>query len=354
MRAALDALDFVVVIDVAMTETAQLADYVLPASSQFEKWEATFFNFEFPHNYFHLRRPFVDPLAGTLPEPESHARLVEALGALDDVDLEPLARAAERGRAEVGPAFLTFMAEHPELGGLTSVILYRTLGPTLPDGAATAALLWGMVNIATTRIEPSIRRAGFEGEGLELAEALFEAIHTSPSGVVFSTDEPEDNWARVRTPGGLIDLRNDLMVEATVALATTAPPGSDPEDPHVLSAGARRAITANTIFRSPNWRKRDRDGALRMSQADADDLGLTDGSRARITTPRGSAEVHVEISPMMRRGHISLPNGLGVTETPDDARVGVAPNELTSSDHRDPIVGTPYHKHVPARLEPVT
>ncbi len=55
----------------------------------------------------------------------------------------------------------------------------------------------------------------------------------------------------------------------------------------------------------------------------------------------------------MRRGHISLPNGLGLTRTPDEAPVGVAPNELTSSDHRDPIAGTPYHKHVPARLEPV-
>ena len=31
-----------------MTETALLADHVLPASSQFEKFEATFFNFEFP------------------------------------------------------------------------------------------------------------------------------------------------------------------------------------------------------------------------------------------------------------------------------------------------------------------
>jgi anaerobic selenocysteine-containing dehydrogenase len=90
-----------------------------------------------------------------------------------------------------------------------------------------------------------------------------------------------------------------------------------------------------------------------VSQADADGLGLADGDRARITTRRGSADVVVEISPMMRRGHISLPNGLGVTETPDAARVGVAPNELTSSDHRDPIAGTPYHKHVPARLEPI-
>ena len=36
-----------------------------------------------------------------------------------------------------------------------------------------------------------------------------------------------------------------------------------------------------------------------------------------------------------------------------DGVVGVAPNELTASDHRDPIAGTPYHKHVPARFEPL-
>jgi anaerobic selenocysteine-containing dehydrogenase len=63
--------------------------------------------------------------------------------------------------------------------------------------------------------------------------------------------------------------------------------------------------------------------------------------------------VTVEVSPMMRPGHVALPNGLGVTETPDGEPVGVAPNELTSSDHRDPIAGTPHHKHVPARLEPI-
>ena len=59
MREALAALDLVVVIDVAMTETARLAHYVLPAPSQYEKWEATFFNFEFPANVFHLRRPLL-------------------------------------------------------------------------------------------------------------------------------------------------------------------------------------------------------------------------------------------------------------------------------------------------------
>ena len=41
-REAMAALEFSVVIDVTMTETARLADYVLPAATQFEKPEAVF------------------------------------------------------------------------------------------------------------------------------------------------------------------------------------------------------------------------------------------------------------------------------------------------------------------------
>jgi anaerobic selenocysteine-containing dehydrogenase len=353
MRQALEALDFVVVIDVAMTETAQLADYVLPASSQFEKWEATFFNFEFPDNYFHLRRPVLDPLPGTLPEPEIHARLVEALGALDGVDLRPLADAAKDGRAVFGPRFLEFMAAHPELGPLSSVILYRTLGPTLPDGAASAALLWGAAHQCAQQYRPSLERAGLEGEGTDLGEALFDAILTNPSGVTFSVDDHADSWPRVRTPGGLLSLSIDVLLPELASLAREKPPGADPDFPLVLTAGERRSFTANTIIRDPAWRKRDPNGALRVSDTDAAALGLSDGDTAVLTTHRGRAHVIIETSPMMRPGHVALPNGLGVTHAPGADVVGVAPNELTSSDHRDPIAGTPYHKHVPARLEAI-
>ena len=40
-KRAFEKLDLLVVVNLAMTETARLADYVLPAASQFEKWEAT-------------------------------------------------------------------------------------------------------------------------------------------------------------------------------------------------------------------------------------------------------------------------------------------------------------------------
>ena len=53
---------------------------------------------------------------------------------------------------------------------------------------------------------------------------------------------------------------------------------------------------------------------------------------------------------MMQPGHISLPNGYGLSHPGEDA-VGVAPNELTGIDRRDPVAGTPWHKNVPARVE---
>src|SRR6185295_8730202 len=118
--------------------------------------------------------------------------------------------------------------------------------------------------------------------------------------------------------------------------------------------GERRSYTANDIFRDPAWRKRDADGALRVSPQDAEELGLADGGRARITTARGSAVATVEVSEAMQAGHASLPNGFGLDHTGEDGTTsvpGVAPNELTSSDWRDAYAGTPWHKHVPARLE---
>ncbi len=127
-RAAFESLELMVVIDVAMTETARLAHYVLPAASQFEKPEATFFNLEFPHNDFHLRHRLMEPLEGTLPEPEIWARLVRALGVVDDADLEPLRRAAGESREAFTQAFLQAVSTTPMLGQGAAVRVVRDAG----------------------------------------------------------------------------------------------------------------------------------------------------------------------------------------------------------------------------------
>lgn len=350
-REAFQALELMVVIDVAMTETARLAHYVLPAASQFEKPEATFFNLEFPHNTFHLRRPLMEPLPGTLAEPEIWARLVRALGVLDDADLRPLHEAAKNGRQAYTEAFLGAVA-NPTVAQLLPYVLYETLGPTLPEGLRGAAALWGLAQKTAMSYPDAVRRAG-HADG----NALFDAILDTPSGVTFTVHNYEDDFTLISHPDHKIALEIPSMLDELKTLSRIPPQLTTPEFPIVLSVGERRAYTANDIFRDPTWRKRDAEGALRISVEDAQTLGLVAGGRARISTAAGSAEATIEITETMMAGHAALPNGFGLDYVDDEGRTvtpGVAPNVLTSTEWRDPYAGTPWHKHVPARIEALT
>src|ERR1700742_5055538 len=348
-REAFQSLELMVVIDVAMTETARLAHYVLPAASQYEKTEATFFNFEFPHNGFQLRRPLLEPLPGTLPEPEIWARLVRALGVVGDADLRPLREAAQQGRETYAEAFLTAVRGNPTMARLLPYVLYGTLGPPLPEGLSGAAALWGLAQKTAMTYPDAVRRAG-HADG----NALFDAILDSPSGITFTVHNYEDDFALISHADHRIALETPEMLDDLWALAAAPPQLTTPEFPIVLSVGERRAYTANDIFRDPSWRKRDADGALRVSVEDAQALGLVDGARARVSTAAGSAEATVEINETMLPGHASLPNGFGLDYIDGDGQTlvpGVAPNMLTSTGWRDAYAGTQWHKHVPARIE---
>jgi anaerobic selenocysteine-containing dehydrogenase len=353
MREALAALDLVVVIDVAFTETARLADYVLPVASQFEKAEAVFFNFEFPNNYFYLRRALMPPLPGLFSEAELHARLAEALGALPKDAVGALREAWLEGRVAFRTKFFELISTDARLVAIAPVLVYRAIGDLLPEGLAEGAGVWAICQLTAPRIAPSLARAGFTGSPPEAADALFDAMLASKTAITFSVDEWEESFARVTTPNRRIQLAIPELFDELDGLASEAEQVNT-DFPLVLSAGERRSFTANTIIRNPEWRKKDRAGALRMHPDDAKRAGVEDGGRARLSTRRGSAEVSVEISDRMQPGHISLPNGLGL-DFPDarGGRVaaGVSPNELTRSEDRDWLAGTPWHKHTPARVE---
>ncbi len=351
MREALAALDTVVVIDVAMSESAQCADYVLPSASQFEKGEATFFNFEFPKNYFQLRPRLYPPPEGLLPEAEIHARLAEALGVVGEEDYAPLREAATKGFDSYAQEFMARVLGDPRLSGLAAIVLYRTYGPTLPEGTEEGAVLLGLAFQFAMENAASLARAGFDGPPGEAAGKMFDAIVKTPSGIVFSVDEWGDVLSRIKTDDGKLHLDlEDMLLELK---KLEAGPDAAPDGfPLVLSAGERRSFTANTIIRNPEWRRRGADGALRMSPGDAGALGVSTGDRVRLVTKRDNAVVAVEVSDTMQAGHVSLPNGLGVTYPENGGDLGgIAPNELTATEDRDPFVGTPWHKSVPARVE---
>jgi anaerobic selenocysteine-containing dehydrogenase len=355
-RRAFEKLELLVVVDVALTETARLAHYVLPATSQFEKWEATFFNLDFPANYFHLRRPLLAKSADTLPEPEIHRRIGVAMGEIPErfPFLSAVAKIDRRWpKLRLFPMALAAIFKlRPKLAKHFAIVLHETIGATLPDDARAAGVLWATCHLFVKRYgKACVEAAGIKDEGAGHAEALFNKILNSRSGTLISVHDYPDTWKFVKHADRRIHLTIDEMLEEVTQLK---PLPRDERFPFILQAGERRSYNANTIYRDGNWRKQDADGALKIHSADARELGLADGDRAWCENDRGSLCVRVQVTDEIRTGVVSLPHGYGMyRDSNSDDRAGPAINFLTRTDHCDDLSKVPFHKFVPVRVRPV-
>lgn len=351
---ALKALELLVVVDVAMTETAVLADYVLPAASQYEKWEFTYFTFSFPTNYFHLRPPLFEALEGTRVEPEIYADLARRMGLLPDESvLTELRDLARTDRAAFAQAFQTILRGNAVFGSIAPLILYLTIGKSLENGAASAAILWPACHRIAARNGKAVQRAiNSEEEGSALGEALFETILNSPSGTPFTENDFDDVWDLLAYPDHKIRLHVPEMIEWLNSLD----PAKDTQDedyPFVVSLGQRRQFNSNQIIRTPTWRGKDVDGNLRIHPEDLEKINAVDGGWITVETRTGTLTARAEADDSLRTGYATLPHGYGMTyPLQNGERISVGPriNMLSASEDCDPIGATPYHKNVAARL----
>ncbi|KYQ82628.1 dehydrogenase [Acinetobacter sp. NRRL B-65365] len=353
---AFQSLELLVVVDVAMTETARLAHYVLPAHTQFEKWEFTGFNLEFPKNGFHLRHPLFKAQGNTLPEAEIYTRLLEAMQVIPR-QFPLLSKIAEKDRAKT--AYLAYFAalgasfvKNKKLIPYAASIVYRTLGKTLPDDAASTALLLPLCMQYAAQHFKAVKRAGYEGNRFNLGVTLFQAILKKRSGVVLSAHDYADVWELIAYKDKKIRLAIPEMFIELAELkhqkfAATA------DYPFILLAGERRSYNANQIYRDPAWRKVDAEGRLRMNPDDALALGVETGQMLQCISEHGRIQVTVELDEGMRKGVVSLPHGYGLSYAGAEP-VGPQLNRLTSTGHCDPLSKTPYHKYVPVRLQHLT
>ena len=352
-EAALSSLELLVVIDVAMTETARLAHYVLPACNQFERWENTLFTFEYPHNVFQLRAPLFDPLPGTLQEPEIYLRLVHAMGVMPPAErLDELRSLAATDRAAFSAAFGDLLAEDRNNRHLAPAILFETLGQTLPAGSASTAAWWPAAHHCAKINRDAVIGAGFVGEGAALGEALFEAVVSRPSGVVFTDEKHEDIWRLIQHEDGKVHLAIPEMFEWMARLdGSDAIP--DPDYPIMLIGGQRRHYNANQAIRDPRWRKNDPAGALHLHPEDLAAVGGTRGGWMAVVSPAGRLVVRVDEDVRLRLGQASLPHGYGQIYDTPNGKVTIGPrlNVLTLQEDCDPISRTPHHKNVAIRLE---
>ncbi len=355
LEKAFNSLELLVVVDVAMTETARLAHYVLPAASQFEKWEFTGFNLEFPRNGFHLRHPLLPQYANTLAEPEIYTRLLENMGAIPKRIplLANIARLEPKATKHIAymTAFAAYLARNKRYQPFAASILYRTLETILENGAAVAALLLPLSMQFAYEHTQAVQRAGFKGNRLSLGAELFAAILRERSGVIFSEHQYQDVWSLVKTKDKKIHLVIPEMLQELRLLAQQQP-ATTSEYPFVLAAGERRSYNANQIYRDPAWRKVDPHGAMRMHPQDAQRLNLVEGDKALCASKHGQISVVIEFDEGMRLGTVSLPHGYGIRYNNGQV-LGPELNLLTASSDCDPLSRTPYHKYLPVRIKRV-
>ena len=345
---AFKELDLLVVVDVALSETAALADYILPGRTAYESHDSTFWSFNYPETFFQLRQPVVKPAAETRENGWIMTALAEKMGLLPEIPAS-LHQAAQGDRRRFSRELGRYVKATPGAGLKLPFILAQTLGPVL--GSSHLAFLWGLIWSAPGRFKEAMARVGFP-EGEDQAEQAYGAIMDHPEGIWLGRLDPEKNLDFVATEDGRIQLHAPELAAWLTSVTPEAEAEAlalDQEFPLILMAGWHYDYNANTLMRDPIWNQGRRVGCLAVHPRDAAGLGLADGEPARLTTPAGVAVVEVQTSGLTRPGMVLLPHGFGLDF--EGESVGVNVNLLTQASHRDRIAATPCHRRVPCRLE---
>lgn len=344
---AFKRLDLLVTVEMALTETAVLSHYVLPARSGYESWDSTFFSLTFPGIFFQMRRPIIEPEGEPLEAGEIHLRLADRLGLIPPIP-DSLYKAAEEGRAAYGPALLDYLQKEPAAMKVIPFIIGKTLGKAL--GSVHLATLWGLLQTVPNSFRENAARAGFSS-GIGLGEELFQKIVDHPEGLWIAQVDPEKNLEDLRTEDGRINLFIPELLDTVKSLEADREEIAlrpDPAFPLILMAGRHISVNANTLMRDPAWNAGKRTCTVTVHPADAQALQLTDGQQVRVTTEAGSVEIELEISQSARKGQVVIPHGFGLVY--NGQAHGVNVNRLTKNTNRDHL-GTPMHRYVPCRLE---
>jgi anaerobic selenocysteine-containing dehydrogenase len=266
---------FTVVLEHFLTDTADWADIVLPATTQLEHWDL---HLAYGHHYASLNRPSISPVGEALPNSEIFRRIAARMGMDDpmlrDDDLTMIRQALE--------------TQSPKVQGVT-------LDALLEKG-------WMRLNLPTPY--------------LPFADGGF----TTPSGRCEFVSQR------------LAEMGFD-------ALPTYIPPYESPErDPELVARYPLTLISSpahtflNTTFANlTSLRRQAREPEVLLHPADAERRGIAAGDRVTVRNDRGAFAAKARVEPTIREGVAWAPSIWWGKLTGDDANA----NQTTSQRETD-------------------
>jgi anaerobic selenocysteine-containing dehydrogenase len=278
---AFRALDFRVVVDQFLTDTAREADIVLPAKTMFEQTDVIT---AYWHPYIQIKDKLIEPPGEVRPESEIYWDLAKRLGM-------PTNEVESRMPAPSDEAVEAWLERR--LGAFPELSLERLReGPVIAPGCQEVA--WA------------------------------DQVFPTPSGrVELVSEEAERRWGADPLPK---------------YRAPDETPGVGDESSYPLNI-----LTPNTKNRIhsqfgnlPTIRELDPVIQVEMSPVDAEVRGIFDGDRVRVFNDRGSIELDVRLDYSLRPGCVSIHNGWWISE-------GGGVNLLSAARETDMGHGAAFH-----------
>lgn len=351
---AFGRLDLLVVTEIAMSETAALAHYVLPCRSTHESWSPadTIIPSKTKEGFLEvvsrMCRPMVEVEGEQKEAGEIYTLLADAMGLIPALP-DALYQAAGSGSLKTySDALIGYVTEHPENLKWVHFIAAKTLGNAI-GSAHLASYFTGLLQRSPAKQEEAAK-VGFDA-GPDQGLALYQAIIDHPEGVLVGVQDIRKNLGRLATKEGRIQLHT---AEAEDWIKEISPGEeekrlkTDAEFPLILMAGRHMDMNANTGMRNPAWNKDKRACTLAINPSDAEALGIVDKQRVRVITEAGEEKIEAEVTQDARKGQVIMPHGFGLVY--NGVKYGANVNRLAKNTNRD-FVGTPMHRYVPCRVE---
>lgn len=352
---ALSKLEMVVVIDTMMSETAMLADYVLPGTVYLERYDLNTHWVTWP--CLGLRQPVVSPRFGQPAEYETVALLGRRLNLKDrhGKDFFRIGPLSGQPVENTTAWYEDYLSNELKKGAP---------GITLAELKALPGAVW--VDKKGTRYEKfaeplsaeQLRTAWFDGE----ASAEGTAIYDKPKdkgGKRIGTVIGGRGIRGFATPSGKVEFVSKWLAKKKDA-------AGNPVDPLPVYTPRDWQPTAEYPLYLINWKEASHthsrtqnnpwlleikpDNPLIMHPDTAATLGVQDGESVSVTSPYGQVKARVRISRRIHREVVGLQHGFGHTALGKLARRRGTSDAFLRPPKADALSGQALHKETCIRI----
>lgn len=346
---ALAKLDMLVVVDTMLSETAMMADYVLPGTTYLERYDLNSHWVTWP--VLGLRQPVVKPLFGQPAEYETVAALGRRLG-LKDRSGADFFRVGPLSKQPIEN--LTAWYEE----SLSNELKGGAPGITLDELKALPGAVW--VEKRGTRYEKYAEPIPQE----RLASAWYDGDRQAEGTLVY--DRPRDQGgvrlgivvggqavAGFGTPSGKVELVAKWLAGKTDANGRPVDPLPvyEPRDwqpsaeyPLYLINWKETSHTHTRTQNNPWLLEIKPDGPLIMHPATAEKLGLRDSDAVWVQSPYGKVKGRLKLSKRMHPEVVGLQHGWGHTALGRNAQGRGMSDAWLRPTKSDPLSGMALHK----------